>query len=114
MKYLLSTGKITTRIEYYVLDLIKLNLIVLPKDLPIDSSTIGFDYSMSGITKDQLKIEVRSRITYLINKIKDRFPEIDLQVKSLSIVDESTVNLTLTVNGKIDRDFNINLYQQNS
>ena len=29
MKYLLSTGKITTRIEYYILDLIKLNLTVL-------------------------------------------------------------------------------------
>jgi len=111
MKYLLSTGKITTRIEYYILDLIKLNLTVLPKDLPIDSSEIGFDYAMSGITKDQLKTEVRSRLTYLIKKIQERFPGVDLQITSLSIVDESTVNLTLTVNGKIDRDFNINLYE---
>lgn len=114
MKYLLSTGKITTRIEYYILDLFRLNLTVLPKDPPIDSSVIGFNYSMSGLTKDQIETEVKSRINSLVSKIRDRFPEIDIQTTYLSIIDESRVDLTITVNGKISKDFNINIYQQNS
>ena len=46
VKYLLSTGDTTTKIEEYVLDLFKMNLVVRPDDIP-HYSTVGFDFSNS-------------------------------------------------------------------
>ena len=58
IKYLLSTGETTTKLEEYVLDLFKMNLVIRPKDIP-HYSTLGFDFTLVGIPKDSLKLEVK-------------------------------------------------------
>ena len=44
-KFLLSTGKTTDKIEYYVVDLFRLYLSVYPGDIP-GASRIGFDFNL--------------------------------------------------------------------
>lgn len=110
-KYLLSTGKITDRVEYYILDIIRINLVVLPNDIP-GKSGIGFDYSMTNITTDQFKSTVQSKINQLLSKVTSQFPYSDIQLSRLDILDESRVNIEITVNGEISEEFNINVYNQ--
>ena len=49
-KYLLSTGETTSKIEEYVLDLFKMNLIIRPNDIP-HFDLLGFDFTLVGIQK---------------------------------------------------------------
>ena len=60
-KYLLSTGKSTTQVEKYILDLFKLNLKIWPGDIP-GLPKVGFDFILTDTKKDEVVDEVRYRV----------------------------------------------------
>lgn len=96
-KYLLSTGLVTEKIEYYILDLFKLHLSIYPNDIP-GASQIGFDFIITNTKKDELYAEVKKRVQELIDKFKKKFSEVDIQLDTFVIADETSVKLVISVN----------------
>ena len=96
-KYLLSTGLVTNKIEYYILDLFKLHLSVYPNDVP-GASQIGFDFIITNTKKDELRAEVSKRVQELIDKFKKKFSGINIQLDTFVVVDETSVKLVISVN----------------
>lgn len=101
MKYLLSTGETTTKIEYYILDLFKLNLQIYPSDIP-GAPGIGFDFIFNDIKKDEVVGEVQSRLSALTSKIKNSVTTLtnkyEISIDSIEILDETRIRVTITVN----------------
>lgn len=110
MKYLLSSGFSTDRIELYILDLFRIHLQIYPGDIP-GMSGYGFDFIISDVMKSSLYDEIRSRASSLVEKIKSRFGGgIDINLVSVTLVDEKSVNIVLDVNGYQSEEV-INLYE---
>lgn len=96
-KYLLSTGLVTEKIEYYILDLFKLHLSIYPNDIP-GASQIGFDFIITNTKKDELYAKVKKRVQELIDKFKKKFSEVDIQLDTFALVDETSIKLVISVN----------------
>ena len=99
MKYLLSTGRTTDRIEYYIIDLFKLYLTIYPGDIP-GAPQIGFDFNLGSTLKVDLVDEVKSRASQLVSKLASRFEDtsVEISVESIEIVDETLAKLVVNVN----------------
>lgn len=110
-RYLLSTGETTSKVEYYILDLFRIYLTVLPGDVPNAGSNIGFDFSLLGVTKNNLKSAIRSKVDELVKKIKSKNSGIDIEVTALNLIDEETASIEVTVNNMISDTFNINIFE---
>lgn len=112
MKYLLSTGEVTEKIEYYILDLFKLYLSIYPRDIP-GNSKIGFNFIFTDIKKDEVVGEIQSRVSQLASTIKSKFnSSITINVDSIEILDESRVRITLTVNEDITDSITLDVYDE--
>lgn len=96
-KYLLSTGLVTNKIEYYILDLFKLHLSIYPKDIP-GAEDIGFNFIITNTKKDELYSEVNMRIQELINIFKKKFTGINIQLENSALIDETKLKLVISVN----------------
>lgn len=96
MKYLLSTGETTSKIEKYIIDLFKLNMAIYPGDIP--NSRIGFNFVITDIKKSELPNEIKSRITSLITSLQSRFSGITINLESLELLSEDLVRVTVRVN----------------
>ena len=96
MKYLLSTGEITGKIEKYILDLFKLNMAIYPGDIP--NSNIGFNFVITDVKKSELPGEIRSRITSLITRLQSRFSGITISLESLELLSEELARVVVRVN----------------
>lgn len=96
-KYLLSTGLVTDKIEYYIIDLFKLHLSVFPNDIP-GAEHIGFNFIITNTKKDELKTEVDNRLSDLINKFKKEFTGIDINIVNSALIDETKLKLEISVN----------------
>ena len=96
MKYLLSTGETTGKIEKYILDLFKLNMAIYPDDIP--NSNIGFNFVISDVKKSELPGEIRSRITSLITRLQSRFSGITISLESLELLSEELARVVVKVN----------------
>ena len=113
MKYLLSNGSSTSRVEYYIIDLFKLYLNIYPNDIP-NSPNIGFDFILTDVKKDELVRNVRNRVEILVNKIKDRFTKtLSIEIESIEIIDETKVKLVINVNQVQSDDIVVNIDEQN-
>ena len=113
MKYLLSDGSSTSRVEYYIIDLFKLYLNIYPKDIP-NSPNIGFDFILTDVKKDELVRNVRNRVEILVNKIKDKFTKtLSINIESIEIIDETKVKLVINVNQVQSDDIVVNIDEQN-
>lgn len=116
-KYLLSTGEITSKIEYYFLDLFKLYLTIYPGDIP-GASDIGFNFIFTDVKKDEIVSEVKSRVNILIEKLKSKIinemgsNRVSIVVNELALMDETTVRLILTLNERISEELTIDIYNQ--
>lgn len=113
MKYLLSTGEITERIEYYILDLFKLYLKIYPRDIP-GAPMIGFNFIFTNVKKDDIVNEVRMRVSQLVTTIKSKFTSssITIDIDSIEVIDESRVRVTLTVNEKVTDSVTLDIYDE--
>lgn len=113
MKYLLSTGQSTDKVEYYIIDLFKLYLNIWPKDIP-HSEDIGFDFILTDVKKDELVNTVKSRIKVLVNKIKEKFTRsLSISIESIEIIDETKIRISINVNQIKADDIFINIDEQN-
>lgn len=101
-KYLLSDGYSTDKVEYYILDLFKLYLGIYLKDIP-GAPEIGFDFILNDVKKDKLINEIKAKIGDLISKIQNKFSGTTtlINLKSIEIIDESRVKITIDVNSYI-------------
>lgn len=109
MKYLLSTGQSTSKIEYYIIDLFKLYLNIWPGDIP-NNRNIGMDFILTDVKKDELIKTVENRVSKLVDKIKNKFTQtISITVESIEIIDEVSVKLIINVNQVKSDDILINI-----
>lgn len=106
--YLLSTGKSTTKIERYILDLFKLNIQVFPGDIP--GSNVGFDFVITDTKKDEILPTIRSRVSSLVRKIQSKFNGINISINSIEFLDEERVLINIEVNDFTDT-ISINIYE---
>lgn len=96
-RYLLSTGSYTDRIEYYLIDLIKLNFIILPDDIP--NSNIGFNYVITNEKKDEVVSSIKSKLEILINNISKRVgSNYKITIQSINLINGSEGRLKLIIN----------------
>ena len=108
MKYLLSTGRSTDRLEVYVLDLFKLYLNIMPGDIP--GSGIGFNFVLTDTLKSELTSAVRNRVSNLIGMIQKQFDptKVQISVSSLDIISDEKIKLVVTVNNASSEEIIIN------
>lgn len=113
MKYLLSTGEITEKIEYYILDLFKLYLSVYPKDIP-GAPNIGFNFIFTNVKKDEIVSEVQARISQLTANIKSKISSnaVTISVDGIEIIDESRVRITITINEEVTDSITLDVYDE--
>lgn len=111
-RYLLSTGRSTYSVEYYIMDLIKLYLQIYPGDIP-GASGIGFDFTIRNTTTSELPEKVKTMVENLIGVVqKDFGGGIGITVDEVVIVGESSARITITVNRSLSEDITINLYNE--
>ena len=110
IKYLLSTGDTTTKIEEYILDLFKMNLVIRPNDIPHYNS-VGFDFILVGVPKDRLQEEVRGRLEDLVKDIQSHFDKntIKISLDTVSVINEETVSVTVKINNYVSGEIRIEL-----
>ena len=110
MKYILSGGRGTTRIEEYLIDLFKLHLSIYPGDIP-GSLEYGFDFNLQGVFQDELPAELESRISRLVQKVNSRFfgSTMKLEVESLEIISPTKARLKISAGTLVD-DMEVNIY----
>lgn len=108
-KYLLSTGLLTDRVEYYIIDLFKLHLSIYPKDIP-GADWLGFDFILSDIKKDELKSEVIKRLEELVNKIQKKFTSVKIEIAESALVSETRLKLVLNINQVRSEEILVDLY----
>jgi hypothetical protein len=101
-KYLLSTGVVTEDINKYIVDLFRLNLQILPDEIP--GSDIGFDFILAGIQKDSILDEIKTRIKGLADRIEKEIdnPSYFIEVQSVNPISETVVQVTINVNNYIE------------
>jgi hypothetical protein len=96
-KYLLSTGVVTNSVSKYVIDLIKLNLMTYPGDLP--GVNVGFDFLITDTLINDLPSVVKQKAESLISRIKNNFGSgITIELSSVEIIDAEKVKMTISVN----------------
>jgi hypothetical protein len=108
INYLLSTGRSTTKVERYILDLFRLNIQIFPGDIP--GSNVGFDFVITDTKKDEILSTIRSRVSSLVKKIQSKFNGININVNSIEFLDEERVLINIEVNDYTDT-ISINVYE---
>jgi hypothetical protein len=108
MKFLLSTGKSTDRVEVYVLDLFKLYLNIMPGDIP--GTDIGFDFVLTDTLKSNLVSEVKRRVNSIVKLIQSRFDEkkVQISVSSLEFINDEKLKLVVSVNKTTSEEIVVN------
>lgn len=100
MKYMLTTGVSTDKVELYVLDLFKLYFSINPGDIPY--SNIGFNKTLTNVTKPSLESEVKSRISKLVDDLQDKFQDVSLSLDDVQMIDESTFKVAISANSEME------------
>lgn len=110
--YLLSNGTSTSRLEYYIMDLIKMSLIIYPEDIP-GASYMGFDFIITNTMKSDLESEVNNRINSLLEKIASRFRSgVDISLESMRILSNNVVKVVIRVNELLSEEIDINIQDE--
>lgn len=112
MKYLLSNGKSTDKIEYYILDLFKLHLKIYPGDIP-GAKEIGANFVISDRFKADIPKIVKERVSELVAKFSKQFSMCTkISVVSIDIVDSETASIVISVNDSASDEITLNLYDE--
>ena len=109
MKYLLSSGDITERLDLYIIDLFKLNMKIYPDDIPW--SGIGFDFLMTDVKKPEVPSEIEYRVRKLLDRFQNRFSGVKIDLDSIEILDETRARAIFNV-GVERAEVDINLYEE--
>lgn len=111
MKYLLSSGECTERLDLYIIDLFKLNMQIYPEDIPW--SAIGFDFLMTNTSKPSVPSEIEYRVKKLLDRLQQRFGGVQIGLESIEILDETRARVIFNVS-KERGEVEINLYENNN
>ena len=112
IRYLLSTGTATDRLEYYVLDLFRLYLKIYPGDIP-GASKLGFDFNLANVKKADIPSVVSGRVLDLVAKMQARFNSgVKIELDSVEIIDETRAKIVVTVNRIVTEELYFNLYEE--
>jgi hypothetical protein len=109
-KFVLSTGRTTTKIEEYILDLFKLYLSVNPGDIQY-LPEFGFNFTFAGIPKADLPDKIQFRMESFVKKVSESFPGTRIVLEELSMISEETVRATISVNGTTSDNIFVNIYE---
>lgn len=109
MQYLLSTGEVTSKLEYYIIDLFKLNTVIYPDDIPW--SVIGFNFIMTDVKKPEVPSELEFRVRKLLDRFRERFNGVSIDLESIEILDETSARVIINVN-KERGEVEIKLYEK--
>lgn len=98
MKYLLTDGSTTSKIEVYVLDLFKLFMTVHTGDIIMNRS-FGGEFSFSGVTNSTARIDVESKAEKIISQIKKSIPStVILNLVGVQFVSPTEVSVSININ----------------
>lgn len=109
--YVLSSGRVTDRLEYYIMDLFRLYLCVYPGDVP-GSPEFGFNFSFGNVFRADLYDAIVSKVNELVSIISSRFNENEVRISivSLDIIDEELAKLVISVNKLQSEEITVKLY----
>ena len=107
-KYLLSSGQSTGRLEEYIIDLFKLNLLIWPDDIP--NSVIGFNFILSDTKKDEVMGVIRSRLNDLCGRLQTQLG-VTITIESIEFLSDSRAKIKLSV-GSLTDSFDLDLTQK--
>ena len=110
MKFVLSTGQVTTDIADYIIDLIKLSLSVEPGDIP-GMPELGFGFEFAGIPKSGLPEKIDFRFKSVVDQIGKSFPNHQIEITELYLIDEKTVKAVITVDSRNSSDIYVDIYE---
>ena len=97
-QYLLSDGSSTRKIEKYIIDLFRLNLHILPNDIP--GSDIGFNLIITDTKKDEMVLELRSRLEVLLKQVSKRFGDsFQGDIDGIEIISNNNIKVTINISG---------------
>lgn len=112
MKYVLSNGKTTRDLNTYIIDLFRVYTTVYKNDIP--GSTIGYDFILSDVKKDELPKIVDEKCSGLVSIISDKVKSISGATLSLISVrrleaDRFTVSVSVSHGPGDEKELNVNL-----
>lgn len=110
MKYLLSTGELTTRFDLYILDLVKMYTTIYPGDIP-GALDYGFDFLFTNVMEKDLEQAVIERVQNLISKIQNRFNSRGLKIVlvSVNLINTKKAKVVLNINNEEVGPIEVNL-----
>lgn len=95
MKYLLSNGRSTEDVLTYIKDVILINMLLLPDEIPY------FDGGSNELVTDILEQNLKSHVTDEVNKILNRISNINPNI-IVSLADVKVLVGNINVKIKID------------
>jgi len=96
MKYYLSDGTVTESVTKYIKDLIYLNMLLLPDEIPYFSG--GSDELIQDVLEDNLVSNIRMIVTNIITRITNSYPAVTISLGDV-IVTGTTVKVNISING---------------
>lgn len=100
MKYLLTTGVSTDRVELYILDLFKLYFEVGIDEIP--NSSIGFNKILTNVNKPDLKSTVEKNVRSLVTTFSNKFSKVKITLDEVIMIDESTFKVIISANSETE------------
>lgn len=83
MRYLLSSGLTTENPVTYIKDIIKVNMLLLPNEIPYYSG--GTKELISDILEVNLVSHISEEVKTIVNRVQDSFSDIKVQLDSVNI-----------------------------
>ena len=96
MKYVLSTGKVTSSQVEYIKDCIRLELSLLKRDIPYFYG--GIDIVDGSIVTSDVQASINSIVSDMLNRISKTVEGVKLSISSIAYSD-SSINISVNVNG---------------
>lgn len=110
-RYMLSSGRTTTKIQEYILDLFSLYLGLNPGDVP-GLPDFGFNFTFAGVPKMELMSKMEFRINAFLEKIGKSFPNHRIVLEELIMPTEETVKIVVSVDGSTATEpIYLNIYE---
>lgn len=107
-KYVLSTGKVTERVEHYVLDLFNILLHVYPNDVP--NSSTGFDFYLGEVHKDEFPIKIQEKAERLVNSVRELVPvNLNIELTGVDIISYSKVRINVRIDEEIEESIDVEI-----
>lgn len=95
MKYLLSTGLLTSDMTTYVKDIIHSEMAIYKRDIPYFDG--GLNVDIDELDETSISIKLDNSIKDMLERISLLIPSIQLQLESIDIT-SSIISVVITIN----------------